>query len=154
MEIVQLFGHEAVTERQFGQHNQRFRHAATRSNVYDSLMFALVDGVAAICVAVLLWFGSGLVTNLGFSLPFEVQMSAGLLVAFIEYLDRLFRPLRELSAKVTVLQRGAAALPRTGRVWNARTIRPCPARPRSSISPLPLLGETITSRSVEPRMIG
>jgi len=33
-----------------------------------------------------------------------------LLVAFIEYLDRLFRPLRELSSRVAVLQRGAAAL--------------------------------------------
>jgi ATP-binding cassette subfamily B protein len=37
-------------------------------------------------------------------------VSAGLLVAFIEYLDRLFRPLRELSSLVAVLQRGAAAV--------------------------------------------
>lgn len=110
VEVVQLFRHESVTERQFDDHNLRFRRATTRSNVYDSLMFALVDGAAAICVAVLLWVGSGLISNLGVSLPFEVQMSAGLLVAFIEYLDRLFRPLREVSAKVAVLQRGAAAL--------------------------------------------
>ncbi len=37
-------------------------------------------------------------------------LSAGLLVAFIEYLDRLFRPLRELSSRVAMLQRGAAAV--------------------------------------------
>ncbi|MCP4902301.1 MAG: ABC transporter ATP-binding protein [bacterium] len=110
VEVVQLFRHEAVAERQFDQHNSRFRKATTRSNIYDSLMFALVDGASAICVAVMLWFGSGMVGDLGIKLPFEAQMSAGLLVAFIEYLDRLFRPLRELSAKVAVLQRGAAAL--------------------------------------------
>jgi ATP-binding cassette subfamily B protein len=37
-------------------------------------------------------------------------VSVGLLVAFIEYLDRLFRPLRELSGRIAVLQRGAAAV--------------------------------------------
>ena len=37
-------------------------------------------------------------------------ISVGLLVAFMDYLDRLFRPLRELSGKVTVLQRAIAAL--------------------------------------------
>jgi ATP-binding cassette subfamily B protein len=110
VEVIQLYRHEEVAQTRFNVHNQRFRRATTRSNVYDSLMFAVVDGAAAICVAVMLWFGSGLVAKLGFALPFEVAVSAGLLVAFIEYLDRLFRPLRELSAKVAILQRGAAAL--------------------------------------------
>jgi ATP-binding cassette subfamily B protein len=73
-------------------------------------MFAVVDGAASVCVAVILWVGAGLVSKIGIDLPFEIGMSAGLLVAFIEYLDRLFRPLRELSGKVAVLQRGAAAL--------------------------------------------
>jgi ATP-binding cassette subfamily B protein len=61
-------------------------------------------------VAVLLWFGSGLAARMG--LPFEPAstVTAGMLVAFIEYLDRLFRPLRELSGKVAVMQRGSAAL--------------------------------------------
>jgi ABC-type multidrug transport system fused ATPase/permease subunit len=37
-------------------------------------------------------------------------VTAGLLVAFIQYIDRLFQPLRELSSTVAVLQQGAAAL--------------------------------------------
>jgi ATP-binding cassette, subfamily B, multidrug efflux pump len=37
-------------------------------------------------------------------------VTVGLLVAFMDYLDRLFRPLRELSGKVTILQRAVASL--------------------------------------------
>ena len=42
--------------------------------------------------------------------PWADAVTVGTLVAFIEYLDRLFRPLRELSGRVAVLQRGTAAL--------------------------------------------
>ena len=110
VEVVQLFGNEAESARLFDGRNERFRRATTRSNIYDSMMFALVDGAASICVAVMLWYGAGLAASMGLPLSPVEPVSAGLLVAFIEYLDRLFRPLRELSARVSVLQRGAAAL--------------------------------------------
>jgi ATP-binding cassette subfamily B protein len=58
----------------------------------------------------MLWYGAGLASAMGLPLSPLEPLSAGLLVAFIEYLDRLFRPLRELSSRVAVLQRGAAAL--------------------------------------------
>lgn len=110
VEVVQLFSHEPVAERMFDQHNGRFRRATTVSNVYDSFMYALVDGVAAICVGVMLWYGSGLAARMGVPLIRSEPITVGLLVAFIEYLDRLFRPLRELSSRVAELQRGAAAV--------------------------------------------
>jgi ATP-binding cassette subfamily B protein len=110
VEVVQLFGNERYSEELFDARNDRMRRATTRSNVYDSFMYALVDGTASICVAVMLWYGSGLAARMGLPVPLTEPLSAGLLVAFIEYLDRLFRPLRELSSRVAILQRGAAAL--------------------------------------------
>jgi len=110
VEVIQLFGNEAESARLFDLRNDRFRRATTRSNIYDSFMYAMVDGAASICVAVMLWYGAGLASKIGLPLSPVEPLSAGLLVAFIEYLDRLFRPLRELSARVAVLQRGAAAL--------------------------------------------
>ncbi len=110
VEVVQLFCYEEESERQFDLRNDRFRRATTRSNVYDAFMFALVDGAAAICVAVMLWYGSGLAAQMGLEFLRTDTITVGLLVAFIEYLDRLFRPLRELSARIAVLQRGAAAV--------------------------------------------
>jgi len=110
VEVVQLFSDEEHSESIFDERNRRFRDATTRSNVYDSLMYAVVDGTASIGVAVMLWYGSGLAAKMGLPLPINEPVSAGVLVAFIEYLDRLFRPLRELSSRVSVLQRGAAAV--------------------------------------------
>lgn len=110
VEVVQLFANEVESARLFDLRNDRFRRATTRSNIYDSFMYALVDGAASICVAVMLWYGAGLASKIGLPLSPVEPLSAGLLVAFIEYLDRLFRPLRELSSRVAVLQRGAAAL--------------------------------------------
>jgi ATP-binding cassette subfamily B protein len=110
VEVVQLFGNERESARLFDTRNDRFRRATTRSNIYDSVMYAVVDGAASICVAVMLWYGAGLASKIGLPLSPVEPVSAGLLVAFIEYLDRLFRPLRELSSRVAVLQRGAAAL--------------------------------------------
>jgi len=110
VEVVQLFGNEGESARLFDSRNDRFRQATTRSNIYDSVMYALVDGAATICVAVMLWYGAGMASKIGLPLSPLEPLSAGLLVAFIEYLDRLFRPLRELSSRVAVLQRGAAAL--------------------------------------------
>jgi len=110
VEVVQLFGNEGESARLFDLRNDRFRRATTKSNIYDSFMYATVDGAASIGVAVMLWYGAGLASKIGLPLSPVEPLSAGLLVAFIEYLDRLFRPLRELSARVAVLQRGAAAL--------------------------------------------
>ncbi len=110
VEVVQLFGNEAHSEELFDARNDRMRRATTRSNVYDSFMYALVDGTASICIAVMLWYGSGLAARMGLPMPLIEPLSVGLLVAFIEYLDRLFRPLRELSSRIAILQRGAAAL--------------------------------------------
>ena len=110
VEVVQLFSDEEHSESIFDERNRRFRDATTRSNVYDSLMYAVVDGTASIGVALMLWYGSGLAAKMGLPLPITEPVTAGVLVAFIEYLDRLFRPLRELSSRVSVLQRGAAAV--------------------------------------------
>jgi len=110
VEVVQLFGNEEYSEELFDKRNDRFRRITTRSNVYDAFMYALVDGAASIAVAMMLWYGSGLASRMGFPVAPVEPLSAGLLVAFIEYLDRLFRPLRELSSRVAMLQRGAAAV--------------------------------------------
>ncbi len=109
MEVVRLYAHEEVAARQFARLGRRFRDAATRSNVYDAFTYALVDGASALAVAAMVWFGSGGPGGILGPL-FHGTVSAGLLVAFIGYLDRLFRPLRELSGKVAVIQRGMASL--------------------------------------------
>lgn len=110
VEIVQLFSDEARTAANFEARNRRFRDASVTSNVYDAFMYALVDGVGSIFIAVMLWFGSGVLADMGLPVSTGDAVSAGLLMAFIDYLNRLFTPLRELSGKIAIIQRAIAAL--------------------------------------------
>ncbi len=102
MEIVQLFNDERRSVQGFIDRNTPYKDASVRSNVYDALMYAAVDGVGSICIGLMLWYAS--IDSL------ELAVSAGLVAAFIDYLNRLFRPLRQLSSKITIVQRALAAL--------------------------------------------
>ena len=109
VEVLQLYNHEEESRREFDVHNRAFRDANTLSNIYESLTFSVVDGFASVCVAAMLWYGSGLGARLGLDIPTDT-VTPGLLVAFIDYIDRLFRPLRDASGKIAILQRASAAL--------------------------------------------
>lgn len=110
VELVQLYRAEGVSEALFERSNRRFRDANSASNVYESVTFSVVDGFSSICVAAMLWYGAGLLGRLGLDLPAEAAVTPGLLVAFIDYIDRLFRPLRDASGKIAILQRASTAL--------------------------------------------
>jgi ATP-binding cassette subfamily B multidrug efflux pump len=113
VQVVQLFGVEALSKRRFDVPNRRYCDSTKTANIYDSGMYAIVDGASSVFVGVILWYGTGhaaeWLAQHGVTIDME-PLSAGLLVAFMDYLDRLFRPLRELSGKVAVLQRAAASL--------------------------------------------
>ena len=110
VEILQLFSAEERSAKEFLRRNSTFRDACTRSNIYDSLLFAFVDGLGSVFVAILLWYGSGAIAQSGLPVPEIEPRSAGLMVAFIEYLNRLLMPIRDLSSKVAFVQRALAAL--------------------------------------------
>lgn len=130
VEVIQLYSHEGAVGRAFERLNRRFRDANSRSNWYESSMFSVVDGFSSVSVALMLWYGAGLAGQLG--LEGAAAVSPGLLVAFIDYIDRLFRPLRDASNKITVLQRAGAALTRIFELLDERDTvasgeRPLPA---------------------------
>lgn len=102
MEIVQLFNHHKSTQTLFEERNRVFRDATIRSNIYDALMYAVVDGTGSICIALILWYATSSWIN--------SAITVGLLVAFIDYLQRLFRPLQEFSGKIAIIQRATTAL--------------------------------------------
>ncbi len=100
--IVQLYSDEARAIASFDERLYRYRNATIKTNVWDALMYATVDGLSSICMALMLWYGGS-----GY---FEGAVTAGLLAAFIDYIGKLFTPIREFSAKVAVIQRASSAL--------------------------------------------
>ncbi len=107
--VVQLHGRQQATVEEYKALNYKYLDAYRVSNWYDASLYAVMDGVAALCVALLIWYGGGRAL-----LPAgdPDAVTVGLLVAFIGYIQRLFVPVRELSGKVATIERALAALER------------------------------------------
>lgn len=100
IEVVHGYRDEARSRARFDDLIERYRRSNHRNNLWEALMFSAVDAASALALALLL---AGAVV-----LPDGI--TAGLLAAFIDLVGRLFTPIRELSGKVTALQRAGAAM--------------------------------------------
>ncbi|MBI4638295.1 MAG: ABC transporter ATP-binding protein [Candidatus Rokubacteria bacterium] len=101
MSVIQLFAREAHERRRFGVLARDHRRALFASTVYEASLYASVEALGSAALALLLWYGGGriLVGTLTF----------GALVAFIQYTNRFFLPIRDLGAKYTVMQSAMAS---------------------------------------------
>lgn len=106
---VQAFGREAECLREYEDINAAHRDANFRAIRYDALLYSVVESIASVTIAVLLWFGAVRVGMID-----EVRSAAyvGTIVAFYEYVQRFFVPIRDLSQKYTILQSSLAAAER------------------------------------------
>jgi ATP-binding cassette subfamily B protein len=104
IKVVQAFAREPLVAEEFDAINLDYRHANSRAIRADAALYSVIEAVASIAIAGLLWHGGARIA--GGTLTF------GLLVAFIEYLGKFFGPIRDLSAKYTIMQQAMAAAER------------------------------------------
>ena len=102
--IVQLFNRQETEQREFTRLNAGYRDANLPVITWDASLYALVEALASVAVGLIIWYGGNQI--LGGTLTF------GALVAFIYYIDKFFSPIRDLSAKFSVMQGAMAALER------------------------------------------
>jgi ABC-type multidrug transport system fused ATPase/permease subunit len=136
MKVVQLFHREDRNLRDFDELNASHRDAWSQSIRYDAALFAVVEVANGISVAVIVAYGASLV--------FGGAMTIGTLYVFIDWMRRFFLPLRDLSAKYSVMQSAMASCERifqlfdtapairdVGRLLDAERPRTVPAPPRA-----------------------
>jgi ATP-binding cassette subfamily B protein len=99
MKEVQLFGREERNFLDFDAMNAEHRDAWNQSIRYDSALFAVVELAQSLTVAIILWKATGIA-------------EAGTIYLFIDLLRRFFLPLRDLSAKYSVMQSSMASCER------------------------------------------
>jgi ATP-binding cassette, subfamily B, multidrug efflux pump len=104
MTEVRLFGQERRTLEEFDELQQAYCQSTVRVIDWDATLFAVVEALGAVAIAAILWRGGGEVVS--------GVATFGLLVAFIEYVQKFFAPLRDLSAKYSVIQASNASLER------------------------------------------
>ena len=104
MAVIQLFARERHEAGRFREANRAYRRALFTSMIYEASLYASVEALGSIALAVLLWYGGGQIV--------AGAVTFGVLVAFIQYTNRFFLPIRDLGAKYTVMQSAMASAER------------------------------------------
>ena len=112
MSIVQAFAVEDKEFKKFKEINKEHRNANIRAILAYSVFFPIVEIILAFSTGLLVWWGA----NNGFN--------AGVIIAFIMYLNLLFRPLRVIADKFNVLQMGMVASERVFKVLDNPDVTP------------------------------
>ena len=109
MNIVQAFAAEKREGEKFRQINKEHRNANINAIFAYSVFFPLVEIVLALAMGLVVWYVSK--ESLGRS-----DVEPGIIIAFIQYLNLIFRPLRVIADKFNVLQMGMIASERVFKV--------------------------------------
>jgi ATP-binding cassette subfamily B protein len=104
MAVVQAYARERRSAEEFDDINRAYRSANNRSIVYDASLDGAIEMVSSVCVAAVLWY-AGIRAH-------EQHVSFGTLFAFVVYIDMFFAPIRDLSARYTLLQSAMAGAER------------------------------------------
>lgn len=105
-QTVQIFNAEEKSRKQFHDINDDHRNANVETIFYYAVFFPLVDLIGAAGIALIMWYGGWRVMQ---NTPAETALSLGALVAFIQYSQLLFQPIRDISDKYNVLQGAVVA---------------------------------------------
>jgi ATP-binding cassette subfamily B protein len=101
MSTVQLFRREAASFARFDDINRRHRDANIESIFYYAVFYPAIEVVASIAAALIIWYGGGWVQ--------QGTLTLGALVAFLQYAQRFFRPISDMSEKFNILQASMAS---------------------------------------------
>jgi len=123
MAVVQAYAREAQSAEEFDEINDAYREANTRSIGYEASLDAAIEMISSICIACVLWYAG--------VHAFSAKVTFGTLVAFVNYIEMFFGPIRDLSARYTVLQSAMTGAERVFELLE-NDDEDCPATPPSS----------------------
>jgi ATP-binding cassette subfamily B protein len=104
MKVVQLFAHERESLKEFDEINTVHRDAHRQAIRAHSYFYPIIEWLGVLGTAILLLYGGYLVT--------EGSLTVGVVVAFLQYGTRVFRPIQDLSEKYNILQSAMASCER------------------------------------------
>ena len=127
MLVLQLFNREKRAFKQFSDINASHMEAFKDAILAYSVYYPVVEILSAIAIASILWFGGGFVIS-GIA-------TLGVLVAFMQYAQRFFRPIQDLSEKYNILQSAMAAGERVFKLLDTPVDIVSPAAPKKPQGP-------------------
>ena len=111
MVVLQLFNRERKAYDRFSEINRSHMDAFKDAIMAYAVYYPVVDFFSAIAIACVIWFGGQEVMGkaVAHSISLETEASLGVLIAFIQYAQRFFRPIMDFSEKYNILQSAMAA---------------------------------------------
>src|SRR3984957_11051079 len=123
MSVVQLFSREQRSYEEFEEVNRQHMVAFKDAILAYALYYPAVELLSSVAIALVIWLGGfGVLRN---------AVSIGVLVAFIQYSQRFFRPIQDLSEKYNILQAAMAASERVFKLLDTPAELQSPPEPRA-----------------------
>ena len=123
MYIVQLFNREQRNYERFDDLNRDYLAQTVRSLFYFISFSSITNFLSALAVALIIWYGGGRVL--------VGALTLGALVAYLQYVDRFFLPVRDLAEKYNILQSAMASSERIFKVLDESIIVQDPPEPQA-----------------------
>ncbi|MBF0453695.1 MAG: ABC transporter ATP-binding protein [Magnetococcales bacterium] len=123
-EVLRLFHCQSRNRAVFDKMNWDYYQTVLKSNFLEAFQFSFIETASVIVVALLFWYGAGLSADDG--------VTIGVMVAFIDYLRRIFFPIRDLSGKYTTMQAAMTALERIFHLLDTPAAIHSPEQPQES----------------------
>ena len=101
MNVVQIFARESKEYESFKKINKNHLESNLKAVLYYSLYFPAMEFFTALGMGLMIWYGSNQIL--------EDEISLGILIAFIMYLQMFFRPIRMIADRFNVLQMGVVS---------------------------------------------
>ncbi len=110
MKTVQLYSAEDAVQSRYEGFTEGFYNAQSRSNLLDATLFAIIEGLTTVAMALIIWVGAGQIL--------EATITFGVLIGFTQTLDRIFVPIRDFTSQIASIQRALAAFANIEEIFN------------------------------------
>ena len=127
--VLQLFNREKKSYERFEKINRTHMDAYKDAIMAHAIYYPVVEVLSAIAIACVVWFGGGQVIR--------NMVTLGVLVAFMQYAQRFFRPIQDLSEKYNILQSAMASSERIFKLLDTPAEIVSPSRAQSAGRPGP-----------------
>lgn len=101
MLVDQIFNREKRAYDEFEKHNAGHREANIKSIFYYAIFYPAVDLIGAVSVGLIIWYAGG---N-----ALEGTVTIGTVMAFLQFNEMFWRPIRDLSEKYNIMQTAMAS---------------------------------------------
>lgn len=122
MLVDQIFNREKKSYERFSSINAAHRDANIKSIFYYALFYPGIDLIGAISIGLIVWYAGGNIL--------EQHITLGTVIAFVQFNEMFWRPIRDLSEKYNILQTAMASSERIFQLLDDKTVLSTPSSPK------------------------